>query len=73
LQRDRSNSRTVTAMSLIYRLQWSGIMPLGKGVIIKEREILGGVPVFRGTRVPSRLGSIISREANHLRNSRWIS
>lgn len=27
-------------------------MPSGKGVIIKDREILGGVPVFRGTRVP---------------------
>ena len=27
-------------------------MPLGNGVIIKDREILGGVPVFRGTRVP---------------------
>jgi uncharacterized protein (DUF433 family) len=27
-------------------------MPVGKGVIIKDREILGGVPVFGGTRVP---------------------
>ena len=43
LQRDRSNSRTVAA---------SEIMPLGKGVSIKDREILGGVPVFRRTRVP---------------------
>ena len=43
LQRDRSNSRAVTA---------SAIKPVGTGVIIKDREILDGVPVLGGTRVP---------------------
>ena len=41
LQRERSNSHTATA---------SEIMPLGNGVIIKDRKILGGVPLVRGTR-----------------------
>jgi uncharacterized protein (DUF433 family) len=27
-------------------------MGLGKGVIMRDPDILGGVPVFRGTRVP---------------------
>lgn len=27
-------------------------MPSSKDVIVKDREILGGTPVFRGTRVP---------------------
>jgi uncharacterized protein (DUF433 family) len=27
-------------------------MSLGKGVIMRDPDILGGVPVFRGTRVP---------------------
>jgi uncharacterized protein (DUF433 family) len=27
-------------------------MPSSKDVIVKDREILGGAPVFRGTRVP---------------------
>jgi uncharacterized protein (DUF433 family) len=40
------DSRTVTV---------SEIMPLGNGFSIKDREILGGVPVFGGTREPSRL------------------
>ena len=30
----------------------AGIMAFSKDVIVKDREILGGTPVFRGTRVP---------------------
>ncbi len=27
-------------------------MPSSNGIIVKDRDILGGTPVFRGTRVP---------------------
>jgi uncharacterized protein (DUF433 family) len=27
-------------------------VPLGKEIIVRDPEILGGIPVFRGTRVP---------------------
>ncbi len=37
---------------MIYSLKMERIMPAMKDVIVKDPEILGGTPVFRGTRVP---------------------
>jgi uncharacterized protein (DUF433 family) len=37
---------------MIYSLKMERIMPAGKDVIVRDPEILGGTPVFRGTRVP---------------------
>jgi len=37
---------------MIYSLTMERIMPAMKDVIVKDPEILGGTPVFRGTRVP---------------------
>lgn len=37
-----------------------------KGIIHSDPEIMGGTPVFVGTRVPSRTSSIISKVTNRL-------
>jgi len=37
---------------MIYSLKMERIMSAMKDVIVKDPEILGGTPVFKGTRVP---------------------
>ena len=37
---------------MLYSVEKVRIMPANQDVIIRDPEILGGTPVFRGTRVP---------------------
>jgi uncharacterized protein (DUF433 family) len=37
---------------MLYSVEKERIMPANKDVIVRDPEILGGTPVFRGTRVP---------------------
>jgi uncharacterized protein (DUF433 family) len=37
---------------MLYSVEKERIMPTNKDVIVRDPEILGGTPVFRGTRVP---------------------
>jgi uncharacterized protein (DUF433 family) len=37
---------------MLYSAEKERIMPANKAVIVRDPEILGGTPVFRGTRVP---------------------
>ena len=37
---------------MLYSVKKVRIMPANQDVIIRDPEILGGTPVFRGTRVP---------------------
>lgn len=37
---------------MLYSVEKVRIMPANQDVIIRDSEILGGTPVFRGTRVP---------------------
>jgi uncharacterized protein (DUF433 family) len=37
---------------MLYSVEKERIMPANKAVIVRDPEILGGTPVFRGTRVP---------------------
>jgi uncharacterized protein (DUF433 family) len=34
------------------KLERKGVVPQGREIIVKDPEILGGTPVFSGTRVP---------------------
>ena len=35
-----------------YDLQWTVFMPAANEVITRDPDVMGGTPVFRGTRVP---------------------
>lgn len=37
---------------MLYSLQLENTVPSDQGVIVKDPETLGGIAVFRGTRVP---------------------
>ena len=37
---------------MLYSVEKERIMPANKNAIVRDPEILGGTPVFRGTRVP---------------------
>jgi uncharacterized protein (DUF433 family) len=37
---------------MLYSVEKVRIMPANQDVIIRDPEVLGGTPVFRGTRVP---------------------
>ncbi len=41
-------------------------------IVVQDDDILGGIPVFVGTRVPVQTSSTISKRANHSMNS-WTT